>query len=1336
MCKYSTKQKQNFYEHKNLHTGERPYTCSKCNFSFKYQRNLRSHLKHKEKNIFKCDRCDYVTDVKRYFSRHYLKVHVGEKRFKCDICDYAAYHRYEVTRHSVIHKGDRPEDVLPSDAGKKRKCRSLYANKYSETQKRGKILSCSKCEYTTRCYSNLKVHEAVHSDVKPYQCLKCDYSSRFSSNLYSHERKYHNLNRKFQKKKQTNVSLNNTFISETSQNNRFDGILPSGNGKKRTLNWLHNNKCNKTKIKTYKKFLCSICGYPASSLTKLKIHVAIHSDEKPYQCSKCGYSSRFLCNLNSHKRKYHNEGKQRLSKKKKSFTTQEKCSSSVVLDNVECQEYEHDFEEKNHKCIHCGDSFSDLKLFRAHKETSECKGSEDLEVKSSLSESQKESYSKVMEVASVCDGKLSQFIKDYKPNIRLKSSKSICKKQFEFSSNLDYLKANPVEVKTTEDLQVLQKSSEFDTLDSNVALQDDFHSEFPQGNKFEDILSSNAGKNRNLHDNKSNELKKRGKKYSCSKCEYTAQKYAYLKSHEATHSDEKPYQCSKCAYSSRFLSNLNSHKRKYHNEGKERLSKKKKSFTTQEKCSSSVVLDNVECQEYEHDFEEKNHKCIHCGDLFSDLKLFRAHKETSECKGSEDLEVKSSLSENQKESYSKVKEVASVCGGKLSQSIEDYKPNIRLKSSKSIVKKQFHCKICDYSTNNKIHIADHKFSHTGERPYMCLKCNFSFRYRSNLSRHRKICFGIKNSGGKLRTKRKSKITNRISSDEDETEFLGFSTNLSHNNNCHTKLEKFSSQDCTEEEKFSSQDYIEEEPLYIKGKQEDLYEDSAEKNVLETVETTSENFSSDLDYLKANPVKVNTTEDLQILQKSSEFDTLDSNAALQKDFHSDFPQGNKFEDILSSNAGKNRNLHDNKSNELKKLGQKFSCSKCEYTAPKYAYLKSHEATHSDEKPYQCSKCDYSSRFSSNLYSHKRKHHNELRRSLVIQRKSKELFTTQKKCSPKTVLVNVEGHEYELDSDEIAHKCIHCGDSFPSLKLSKAHHETTSKCKGNGEFFVKPLLSTNQKEPHSTDKEVVSACDTKNSHTTDDYKSNMGSRKIVDKKRFHCKMCCYSTNKKDHFVDHEISHTGERPYTCLKCNFSFKYRSNLSRHKKICFGSKNSGGKLKKKTKSKFTSSSTGESEFLGFDNILSHNICSEQTKSFTSQDCFGEALLDIKVEKEDLHDDSIEKDVLETKETTSENSCWNLDIKVEKEDLHDDSIEKDVLETKETTSENSCWNLDYSKIRSVKVETTEDLQVEEKSCEFDVLDSNVTLNNGFNVHISKGDKFENILPSDVGKKEKK
>merc|ERR1711962_895847 len=47
-------------------------------------------------------------------------------------------------------------------------------------------------------------------------------------------------------------------------------------------------------------------------------------------------------------------------------------------------------------------------------------------------------------------------------------------------------------------------------------------------------------------------------------------------------------------------------------------------------------------------------------------------------------------------------------------------------------------------------------------------------------------------------------------------------------------------------------------------------------------------------------------------------------------------------------------------------------------------------------------------------------------------------------------------------------------------------------------------------------------------------------------FHCKYCDYKTHAKNMIVEHERTHTGEKPFKCAYCPSAFAQRTSLNVH----------------------------------------------------------------------------------------------------------------------------------------------------------------------------------------------
>ncbi|XP_008304628.1 transcription factor HIVEP2-like [Stegastes partitus] len=182
--------------------------------------------------------------------------------------------------------------------------------------------------------------------------------------------------------------------------------------------------------------------------------------------------------------------------------------------------------------------------------------------------------------------------------------------------------------------------------------------------------------------------------------------------------------------------------------------------------------------------------------------------------------------------------------------------------------------------------------------------------------------------------------------------------------------------------------------------------------------------------------------------------------------------------------------------------------------------------------------------------------------------------QKKCTSEAAQtrrrpsVELEGKGWHQQREE-AHSRDTCGfkemsDSGKSLQLEDQHSKTQSTSHQDYEVSSYPLQSTkslsvgrqkvsaqspgpasHRKSPSSP--EVQQQC----SHSGMDQLSETAGK--VEQKpqkpgKYVCDYCGRACAKPSVLKKHIRSHTGERPYPCIPCGFSFKTKSNLYKHRK--------------------------------------------------------------------------------------------------------------------------------------------------------------------------------------------
>ena len=96
MCKYcgsSFSRRRDLTLHERRHTGEKPYSCEKCEFRCNTAGSLRMHTvrRHEDPNLHRthvCEICGFSTPSKIRLNQHIRFKHAVEKHKRCPHCDY------------------------------------------------------------------------------------------------------------------------------------------------------------------------------------------------------------------------------------------------------------------------------------------------------------------------------------------------------------------------------------------------------------------------------------------------------------------------------------------------------------------------------------------------------------------------------------------------------------------------------------------------------------------------------------------------------------------------------------------------------------------------------------------------------------------------------------------------------------------------------------------------------------------------------------------------------------------------------------------------------------------------------------------------------------------------------------------------------------------------------------------------------------------------------------------------------------------------------------------------------------------------------------------------
>ncbi|XP_036387803.1 zinc finger protein 335 isoform X1 [Megalops cyprinoides] len=212
-------------------------------------------------------------------------------------------------------------------------------------------------------------------------------------------------------------------------------------------------------------------------------------------------------------------------------------------------------------------------------------------------------------------------------------------------------------------------------------------------------------------------------------------------------------------------------------------------------------------------------------------------------------------------------------------------------------------------------------------------------------------------------------------------------------------------------------------------------------------------------------------------------------------------------------------------------EKFKCLQCSYRCKRWSSLKEHMFNHEGTKPYKCEECDYTSVYRKDVIRHSAVHNKDKKKKADLQvflGNPQAPKNTQFPCPVCNRVYPMQKRltqHMKTHSTEKPHMCDKCGKSFKKRYTFKMHLLTHIQSYGNSRFKCEFCEYTCDNKKLLLNHQL--------SHTTD--------------KPFKCDYCKYSTTKEDFLVSHmAIKHTGEKPFSCDFCHFMTKHKKNLRLH----------------------------------------------------------------------------------------------------------------------------------------------------------------------------------------------
>ncbi|XP_051515445.1 zinc finger Y-chromosomal protein 2-like isoform X2 [Myxocyprinus asiaticus] len=310
-------------------------------------------------------------------------------------------------------------------------------------------------------------------------------------------------------------------------------------------------------------------------------NMKLHTNEKPSKCSFCGKSFALLSCLKEHQ-KIHTGMRAHLCFE---------CGKTFIKSSDLKNHHRMHTGEKPYKCSHCEKTFTRTENLKAHKRI----------------HTGEKPYK-----CSHCEKSFNQS-KNLKTHKRIHAGEkpykcSHCEKRFTQSQNLK----KHERIHTEEKPYKCSHCGKSFSGSNNLRAHERVHT----GEK--PYKCSHCGKTFTLvHNLKTHERIHSGEKpYKCSHCEKSFSVSKYLKKHEGIHTGEKPYKCSHCGKSFSVSNNLKTHERVHTGEKPYKCSHCGKTFT---------LLHNLKTHERIHS-GEKPYMCSHCGKTFTLLQQMKKHE--------------------------------------------------------------------------------------------------------------------------------------------------------------------------------------------------------------------------------------------------------------------------------------------------------------------------------------------------------------------------------------------------------------------------------------------------------------------------------------------------------------------------------------------------------------------------------------------------------------------------------------------------------------------------------------------------------------------------------------
>ena len=165
------------------------FPCPHCGKSFKTEIYKKNHVKEKHtigEKDYKCNKCEFQTNIKDRLRSHNNYTHTSEMPFQCHECSKFLKNATSLRNH--IAQTHTREESMCVECGKsfQNKLKLAHHVKQVHMFDESKVLTCPQCPSTHKFkYSLLRHIETVHDGAR-FPCNLCDYQATQQTNLTVH----------------------------------------------------------------------------------------------------------------------------------------------------------------------------------------------------------------------------------------------------------------------------------------------------------------------------------------------------------------------------------------------------------------------------------------------------------------------------------------------------------------------------------------------------------------------------------------------------------------------------------------------------------------------------------------------------------------------------------------------------------------------------------------------------------------------------------------------------------------------------------------------------------------------------------------------------------------------------------------------------------------------------------------------------------------------------------------------------------------------------------------------------------------------------------------------